>query len=581
MTPQQTYINSQSPQTYRIITKMAAPRTYGSLEGVQLYGKVDSTPLYDSPVTPADILTKDALKFVVLLHRTFNNTRKELLENRQKVQAKLDKGEKLTFLPETKYIRDDPNWKCKAPAPGLTDRRAEITGPPERKMVVNALNTDVYTYMTDFEDSCSPTWSNIIYGQVNLYDALRDQIDFTLPATGKSYKVKKEGRHPPTIIVRPRGWHMVESHVTVDGEPISASLFDFGLYFFHNARQLLDNGVGPYFYLPKMEHWLEAKLWNDVFNVAQDALAIPRGTISATVLIETLPISYQLNEVLYALRDHSAGLNCGRWDYMFSTIKRLRNDPSHILPDRGLVTMKVPFMTNYVKQLIKVCHQRGVHAMGGMAATIPIKNDAERNAKAMQAVHDDKLREVLAGHDGTWIAHPALAPIALDVFNKHMPTPNQLHKIPVYEREVTEDDLVDTNIDGFKITKDGILINIYIGLNYMEAWLQGSGCVPINNLMEDAATAEVSRLQLFSWVKHGVKLTDTGEKITKDLVVKLIDDEVAKLSPSRPNNKFDIAADCLKKEISGEVEVAEFLTDLLYPDVVTLESSPIDLESLK
>ncbi|GMF98396.1 hypothetical protein B5S33_g4217 [[Candida] boidinii] len=555
--------------------------TYGSLEGVKLVGPISDKPLYDAPTTPYDILTKDALRFIALLHKTFNKTRLQLLKNRESVQAFLDQGGKLKFLDETKYIRDDKTWKCKQPAPGMVDRRVEMTGPTERKMIVNALNTDVMTYMTDFEDSSSPTWDNMIYGQVNLYDALRDQIDFTLPSTGKSYKVNKSnGRRIPTIIVRPRGWHMVDNHILIDNEPISASIMDFGLYFFHNAKLLISQGLSPYFYLPKMEHYLEAKLWNDVFNVAQDCLEIPRGTISATVLIETLPISYQLDEVLYVLRDHSAGLNCGRWDYMFSTIKRLRNQKQHILPDRNQVTMKVSFMTNYVKQLIKICHQRGVHAMGGMAATIPIKNDPERNSIAMEAVRADKLREVLAGHDGTWIAHPALLPYAKSVFDEYMPAPNQLYKLPVYEREITEDDLIDTKIPDGKITSNGINANLYIGLNYMESWLRGTGCVPINNLMEDAATAEVSRLQLWSWCKHKVVLEDTNQTVTSDLLCKMIDDEVAKLSANKPGNKFKIAGDCLKKEISGEVEVAEFLTTLLYDKIVTI-GPEIDLSTLK
>ncbi|ODV95256.1 hypothetical protein PACTADRAFT_42186 [Pachysolen tannophilus NRRL Y-2460] len=555
--------------------------TYGSLDGVKILGEIDNAPRYSSSsTTPADILTKDAVKFVTLLHRSFNGTRKQLLANRQLIQERLDNGGKLSFLPETAYIREDLTWKCKPPAPGLVDRRSEITGPPERKMIVNALNTNVLTYMTDFEDSCSPTWENMIYGQVNLYDAIRSQVDFTLESTGKSYKVNKEnGRHVPTLIVRPRGWHMVDKHILIDDEPISASILDFGLYFFHNAKELVKNGTGPYFYLPKMEHHLEAKLWNDIFNVAQDCIAIPRGTISATVLIETIPASYQMDEILYQLRDHSAGLNCGRWDYIFSTIKRFRNDPNHILPDRGQVTMKVTFMSNYVKRLIKICHKRGVHAMGGMAAQIPIKTDKVKNDQAMANVEADKLREALAGHDGTWVAHPALAPIANSVFNKHMPTPNQIHYIPATP-DITEEELVDTRIPGGKITTDGIKINLYIGLNYMEAWLQGSGCVPINNLMEDAATAEVSRLQLWSWAKHHVKLEDSGETVTAALINKYIDEEVAELGKSRSNNKYAIAADLLKKEISGESPLSEFLTTPLYDHILTI-SKEVDLKNLK
>ncbi|ODV88200.1 hypothetical protein CANARDRAFT_20915 [[Candida] arabinofermentans NRRL YB-2248] len=548
-----------------------------SLEGVKILGEVYNTPQL-SKSTPADILTKDALKFIVLLHRAFNGTRKQLLENRQKVQKSLDAGEKLHFLKETEYIRSDPNWKCSPSHPKLHCRKIEITGPPDAKMIVNAFNTDVFTYMSDFEDSCSPTWSNMIYGQTNLYDAIRDNIDFTNEKTGKRYKIQREGRRVPVLIVRPRGWHMVDSHIIIDNEPISASIMDFGLFFFHNAKYLIDQGMGPFFYLPKMEHYKEAQLWNDIFCVAQDCFEIPRGSIKATVLIETLPISYQLDEVLYALKEHSAGLNCGRWDYMFSTIKRLRNHKEYILPDRQQVTMKVSFMTNYVKQLIKTCHKRGVHAMGGMAATIPIKNDPAKNAIAMDAVKQDKLREVLAGHDGTWIAHPGLLETALDVFQKNMPTPNQLH-VQKPETNVTEEDLIDTKIEGGEITMKGLDANIYIGLNYMESWLRGLGCVPINNLMEDAATAEVSRLQLWSWCKHAVKMNDTGDIITPELVSKLIDEEVAK-NATKPGNKFKVAADCLKKEISGEVEVAEFLTTLLYDEIVTL-GPEVDLSTLK
>ncbi|GMM44727.1 malate synthase [Pichia kluyveri] len=546
------------------------------LDDVKVLGEISDKPLL-SKCTPKDILTLDALKFVVMLHRAFNDTRKQLLANRQNVQKELDSGKSLHFLKETEYIRNDPNWKCSPNHPKLMCRKVEITGPPDAKMIINAFNTDVHTYMTDFEDSCAPTWSNMIYGQVNLFDAIRDNIDFTNESTGKRYKINREGRRVPVMIVRPRGWHMVDSHITIAGEPISASILDFGLFFYHNAKYLISQGLGPFFYLPKMEHWLEAKLWNDIFCVAQDALEIPRGTIRATVLIETLPISYQLDEVLYALREHSSGLNCGRWDYMFSTIKRLRNQKDHILPDRHQVTMSVPFMTNYVKQLIKTCHKRGVHAMGGMAAFIPIKNDEEANNVALGAVAKDKLREVLAGHDGTWIAHPGLLKTALTIFEEHMPTPNQLFK-QTFD-EINESMLVDTNIEGGEITMKGLNANIYIGLNYMESWLRGLGCVPINHLMEDAATAEVSRLQLWSWCKHQVKMDDTKEIITPEFVCKLIDEEVAK-SNSREGNKYEIAATALKDELTGKKPLAEFLTDILYPYIAT-PGEAIDLNTLK
>lgn len=548
-----------------------------SLDDVKILGEVPSAPS-TSDTTPKDILTIEALKFIVLLHRAFNGRRKELLKNRTLVQEKLDAGESLHYLKETEYIRNDPNWRCAPNHEKLMCRKAEITGPPDAKMIVNAFNTDVHTYMTDFEDSLAPTWSNVLYGQVNLFDAIRDKIDFVNEKTGKRYKINREGRRVPVMIVRPRGWHMSDSHITVAGEPISAGIMDFGLFFFHNAKYLISQGLGPFFYLPKMEHWQEAKLWNDIFCVAQDCLEIPRGTIKATVLIETLPISYQLDEVLYALREHSSGLNCGRWDYMFSTIKRLRNQKEHILPDRQQVTMSVPFMTNYVKQLIRVCHKRGVHAMGGMAAFIPIKDDPAANAAALENVRKDKLREVLAGHDGTWIAHPGLLATALQPFEEHMPTPNQIHVQKPFE-VITESMLVDTNIEGGEITMKGLSANIYIGLNYMESWLRGLGCVPINHLMEDAATAEVSRLQLWAWSKHQVKMDDSGKTITPEYICELIDAEVAKLA-TKEGNKFSIAAEALKDEITGKKPVAEFLTDILYPYIATV-GSPVDLKTLK
>lgn len=558
-------------------------KTYSSLDGVKVFAPVRSTADYaPSPTTQADILTKSALSFVVLLHRAFNETRKALLENRQTVQQQLDDGKPLQFLQDdlSVKIRLDPVWQGSFPGIGLADRRTEITGPPERKMIVNALNTPVKTYMSDFEDSTSPTWENVINGQVNLYDAVRKQLDFVSRDNGKNYAVDySSGRHVPVILVRPRGWHMVEKHIEVDGEPISASIVDFGLYFYHNAAQLILQGFGPYFYLPKLEHHLEAKLWNDIFNIAQDALLIPRGTVRATVLIETLPAAYQMEEIIYQLRNHSAGLNCGRWDYIFSTIKRLRNDRSKILPDRGLVTMTLPFMKAYCERLINVCHRRGVHAMGGMAAQIPIKNDVAANTVAMDKVYNDKLREVTMHYDGTWVAHPALAPIANGVFDLHMPTPNQIHIVP--PENVGAADLSNTSIAQGTITTGGIRENLYIALNYIEAWIRGVGCVPINNLMEDAATAEVSRLQLHSWVKHGVILADTHEKLTPSLVSAMLAEETDKLLARHKSvpNKFQVAADYLLPEIRGE-SLCEFLTTLVYDEIVTL-SDPIDVATLK
>lgn len=555
---------------------------YTSLDPVTVRAPVSSKPEYDSGTSQADILTKSALSFVVLLHNAFNKTRLELLENRQRVQAQLDAGQPLDFSTdaELQKIRQDPTWKGAIPGLGLADRRTEITGPPERKMVVNALNSPVKTYMSDFEDSSAPTWLNVINGQVNLYDAVRHKVDFVHRDTGKAYRVDRTpGRHIPVLLVRPRGWHMVDKHIWVDGEPISASILDFGLYFFHNARQLLANGHGPYFYLPKMELHLEAKLWNNIFNVAQDTLGLPRGTIRATVLIETLPAAYQMEEIIYQLRDHSAGLNCGRWDYIFSTIKRLRNDPTKVLPDRGLVTMRVPFMQAYCERLVHICHKRQVHAMGGMAAQIPNKANPAATKAAIEKVENDKLREALMHFDGTWVAHPALAPYATSIFDTHMPTPNHIH-VETTDR-TSAADLSNTAIDGFQITSAGIRENLYIALRYMESWIRGTGCVPINDLMEDAATAEVSRLQLYLWVKHRVTLADTKEVVTPELALRLLDEETAQLKETYAAHphKFDVAAKYLRPEIRGD-SLAEFLTTLVYDEIVTA-GDPIDLAVLK
>ncbi|KAK5111798.1 hypothetical protein LTR62_004718 [Meristemomyces frigidus] len=510
------------------------------------------------------ILSKDATVFLAVLQRTFNETRKALLQRRVIRQAELDKGNVLDFLPETKHIRENDAWRGPVPAPGLVDRRTEITGPTDRKMVVNALNADVWTYMADFEDSNAPTWDNMVNGQVNLYDAIRKQVDFKQGE--KEYKLRTD-RVLPTLIARARGWHLEEKHVTVDGEPMSASLFDFGLYFFNNAEELVRRGTGPYFYLPKMESHLEARLWNDVFNLAQDYIGMRRGTIRGTVLIETIPAAFEMDEIIYELRDHSSGLNCGRWDYIFSVIKRFRNNSAFVLPDRSAVTMTVPFMDAYVKLLIKTCHHRGVHAMGGMAAQIPIKNDDEANAKAMDGVRADKLREVRAGHDGTWVAHPALAAIANDVFNAHMPTPNQLH-VRREDVQVSGNDLLNMNVPG-KITEDGIRKNLNIGLGYMEGWLRGVGCVPINYLMEDAATAEVSRSQLWQWVKHGIS-TDEGKKVDKAYALKLLKEQAEELEgKAGKGNKYQLAAKYFGTQVTGE-EYAEFLTSLLYNEITNV-----------
>ncbi|KAF2430328.1 malate synthase [Tothia fuscella] len=513
------------------------------------------------------ILTKDAVVFLALLHRTFDKTRKALLQRRQVRQAELNKGNLPDFLPETKHIRENDAWRGAKPAPGLIDRRVEITGPTDRKMVVNALNSDVWTYMADFEDSNAPTWDNMVNGQLNLYDAIRRQVDFKQGQ--KEYKLRTD-RTLPTLIARARGWHLEEKHFTVDGEPISGALFDFGLYFFHNAEELVKRGYGPYFYLAKMESHLEARLWNDVFNLAQDYIGMQRGTIRGTVLIETIMAAFEMDEIIYELRDHSSGLNCGRWDYIFSVIKRFRQNPSFVLPDRAAVTMTVPFMDSYVKLLIKTCHRRQVHAMGGMAAQIPIKDNPAANDAAMANVRADKLREVRAGHDGTWVAHPALASIASEIFNANMPTPNQMH-IRREDVHITGNDLLNMNVPG-TITEEGIRKNLTIGIGYMEGWLRGVGCVPINSLMEDAATAEVSRSQLWQWCKHGVK-TAEGKTVTKDYAVRLLKEQGKELASKAPKgNKFALATKYFEGQVTGE-DYAEFLTSLLYNEITSVGSA--------
>ncbi|KAI0476174.1 malate synthase [Xylariaceae sp. FL0804] len=526
------------------------------LQGVSVSGSVG--PEHKKILTPA------ALAFLALLHRSFNGTRKALLERRVLRQAELDGGALPDFLPETRHVRENATWRGAAPAPGLVDRRVEITGPTDRKMVVNALNADVWTYMADFEDSSAPTWDNMLNGQVNLYDAIRGQVDFA--QGGKQYRLRKD-RALPTLIVRPRGWHLDEKHVTVDGEPLSGSLFDFGLYFFHNAREYRDRGRGPYFYLPKMEGHREARLWNDVFNLAQDCVGLPRGTVRATVLIETILAAFEMDEIIYELRDHSAGLNCGRWDYIFSTIKKFRNNSQFVLPDRSAVTMTVPFMDAYVKLLIQTCHKRGVHAMGGMAAQIPIKDDKAANDKAMEGVRADKLREVRAGHDGTWVAHPALAAIATEIFNKHMPTPNQMF-VRREDVRIGQRDLLNMNVPG-RVTEEGIRKNLNIGLGYMEAWTRGVGCVPINYLMEDAATAEVSRSQLWQWVRHGVT-TAEGRRVDKQYALRLLKEQTEQLAAAAPaGHRYQLASQYFAGQVTGE-DYADFLTSLLYDEITKL-----------
>lgn len=505
------------------------------------------------------ILSTEAVKFLAVLHRNFDATRQNLLRNRQLRQTRFDAGALPDFLPETAHIRENKSWKCAPPAPGLRDRRVEITGPVDRKMVINALNSGAYTYMADFEDSNSPTWANNLDGQVNMNLAITRQIDFTQQSNGKSYKLNPEGK-TATLLVRPRGWHLNEEHFIVDGKPMSASLFDFGLYFFNNAAELVKRGYGPYFYLPKMESHLEARLWNDAFCFAQDYINMPRGTIRGTVLIETITAVFEMDEILYELRDHSSGLNCGRWDYIFSFIKRQRYNKNAILPDRSDVTMTVPFMNSYVDLLIKTCHGRGVAAIGGMAAQIPIKGDEKANAAAMDKVRNDKLREVQKGHDGTWVAHPALVQIALEIFNKNMLGPNQYH-VRREEVKVTALDLLNANVPG-KITENGARANVSALLGYCANWMGGVGCVPINFSMEDAATAEISRLMLWQWCYHQASTHD-GKKITPQYIDQLLDEEAGKLT-KLDAKRVDTAKRYLAEQVRAKAP-SEFLTTDLTP----------------
>ncbi|MEO8025557.1 MAG: malate synthase A [Bryobacteraceae bacterium] len=502
-----------------------------------------------------EILTPEALRFLAELARRFEPRRKELLARREQRQAELDAGKLPDFLPETADIRRS-DWKVAPIPPELADRRVEITGPVDRKMIINAMNSGANVFMADFEDSNSPTWENNIGGQVNLRDAIRRTITFESPE-GKQYKLNEE---VALIFVRPRGWHLIERHCQVDDEPISGSLFDFGLYFFHNAP-LFKAGTAqrPCFYLPKMESYLEARLWNDVFHFAQDYLHIAHGTIRATVLIETILAAFEMDEILFWLRDHSAGLNCGRWDYIFSYIKKFRNNPAFLLPDRAQVTMDKDFLAAYVQLLIETCHRRGIHAMGGMAAQIPIKSDPAANEAALEKVRQDKLREVTAGHDGTWVAHPGLVGIAKAIFDAHMPTPNQIDKLP--GASVTQADLLRPTKG--TITEAGLRLNLNVGIRYLEAWLVGNGCVPINNLMEDAATAEICRSQIWQWRKHGAKLDD-GRSITADLIREFMADEFHKITgaagPEKYYTRRFATAGELFEEMLTDDEFQEFLT---------------------
>jgi malate synthase len=505
-------------------------------------------------------LTPEALAFVEELVREFAPTRAELLRRRVDRQKRIEAGEMPDFLPETADVRSG-DWTV-APIPAdLQDRRVEITGPVERKMVINALNSGANVFMADFEDSNSPTWNNSVEGQINLRDAVNGDITFTNPA-GKHYSLNE---NTAVLMVRPRGWHLSEKHVLLDGEPIPASLFDFGLYFYHNARALLDNGTGPYFYLPKLQSHMEARLWNDVFVTAQDALGVPQGSIRATVLIETILAAFEMDEILYELRDHSGGLNCGRWDYIFSFIKTFRNKPVFTMPDRSLVTMTTHCMHSYSLLAIQTCHRRGIHAIGGMAAQIPIKNDPKANDEAIGKVRADKERESEDGHDGTWVAHPGLVSIAKDSFDARMPEPNQISKSRDDVR-VTAKDLLQ--MPEGEISEQGLRHNINVGILYMAAWLAGNGCVPIYNLMEDAATAEISRSQIWQWIHHDNGVLADGRKVTKELCHELFDEELEKIKQLVGDEQFDSGPYTLARElIEGIVtddDIVEFLTLIGY-----------------
>lgn len=482
-------------------------------EGIQIKG--DVKPGYDRVLTP------DALQFVADLARSFEPVRRGLMARRDERQAELDAGALPDFLPETASIRSG-DWKIGGVPSDLLDRRVEITGPTTRKMIVNALNSGASVFMADFEDALSPTWDNLMEGQINLIDLWQGQIGFTDPESGKDYRLVEK---PAVLIVRPRGWHLVEDHILIDGSPAAGALVDFGLYAFHNAKRTLEQGSGPYFYLPKLESHQEARLWNDVFVKAQEALGLPIGTIKATVLIETLPSAFEMDEILYELRDHIVGLNCGRWDYIFSFIKTLRAKQEFLLPDRVQVVMGKSFLKAYAELLVKTCHRRGAFAMGGMSAFIPNRRDPAATEKALAAVREDKEREVKYGHDGTWVAHPDLVETAKQVFDAHMPQANQLERLRE-DVEAGQMDLLAVH-QGTK-TEEGLRTNIRVGVQYIEAWLRGNGAVPLYNLMEDAATAEISRTQVWQWIKYGAKLDD-GRTVTLELFEELLKDEMAKL----------------------------------------------------
>lgn len=509
-----------------------------------------------------DILTDEALAFLAGIAKKFGQRRRDLMAARQVLQTKFDEGLKPNFLPETAAIREG-DWQVRPVPADLQDRRVEITGPVDRKMVINALNSGANAFMADFEDSNTPTWANQMNGQINLRDANLGTISLSDTARGKEYKLNDK---TAVLLVRPRGLHMEEKHVTLDGKPLSASFFDFGLYLFHNHEALKNKGSGPYYYLPKLESHEEAKLWSDVICHAEDTLGLERGTVRVTVLIETITAAFQMDEILHALKDHIVGLNCGRWDYIFSFIKKFARDPAFVLPDRGAVTMTCHFLRSYSQLLIKTCHRRGAHAMGGMAAQIPIKDDEEANNKALEKFIADKEREAKDGHDGTWVAHPGLVAKAKEIFDLAMPAPNQTGLMRD-DVDVKAADLLA--IPEGEITEQGIRTNINVGLLYLRAWLSGNGCVPIYNLMEDAATAEISRTQLWQWRVHGATLAD-GRQMTNDLMQQFLDEEAAKLKTGA-KDVFLSDAILLFNDLVMADTLAGFLTTKAYDMVVGYE----------
>lgn len=521
-----------------------------------------------------EILTPDALRFVGFLCHKFEYRRQAILDARKQRSIAFDAGESPHFIKN--HEQQDSDWKCAPIPPDIQDRRVEITGPVDRKMVINGLNSGANVYMADFEDSTSPTWSNLIEGQLNLRDAVRGDITYTNPSSQKTYSLNPN-KKTSVLFVRPRGWHLNESHVLVNNQVANGSIFDFALYFFHNVHLLLQKGTGPYFYLPKLEGHLEARLWNDVFVAAQQYMGVQIGTIRATVLLETITAAFEMEEILYELRDHSLGLNCGRWDYLFSYIKKFKWHKDKIAPDRSHLTMNTPLMKAYVQRLIYVCHKRGTFAMGGMSAAIPIKDDPKANKEAMDRIIQDKLREVTAGHDGTWVAHPALVSVAKDVFDKHMKTPNQIDINPGnIGASITEASLLELPVIqyGEAITSSGLQKGVVIVLTYTEAWLRGVGCIPLNNHMEDAATAEISRAQIWQWLHHGIVTQDDGKCTTAQRIKDMIDNEVSRQCNGNGDEcgKWKLAGQIVYGMLTGD-RLDDFLTSVCYPHITVMAES--------